>query len=143
MKTLLVPCITWDDSLPDATSNPAPQHKSRGWRLVAAGLLLLALVLVVVYTGHAAFASPLAIVVLAAIGLAAILLQLRLHNDRSAPVRAPFWLNVAGLVFALVAVFADVLHLSPRHLMMAALGAVVCFGVSGTVVLRALRQHRR
>lgn len=128
--------------MPDATSNPAPQHRPRGWSLVAAGLLLLALVLVVVYTGHAAFASPLAIVVLAAIGLAAILLQLRLRNDRSTPVRAPFWLNVAGLVFALAAVFANVLHLSPRHLMMAALGAVVCFGISGTVVLRALRQHR-
>ena len=142
MKTLVVPCITWGDSLPDAASNPAPQHKPRGWSLVAAGLLLLALVLVVVYTGHAAFTSPLAIVVLAAIGLAAILLQLRLRKDLSTSVRAPFWLNVAGLVFALAAVFADVLHLNPRRLMIAALGAVVCFGISGTVVLRALRQHR-
>ena len=129
--------------MPDASSNAAPQHKPRGWRLVAAGLLLLALVLVVVYTGHAAFSSPLAIVVLAAIGLAAVLLQLRLRDDLSRSVRAPFWLNAAGLVFALSSVFADFLHLSPHQLMMAALGAVVCFGVSGAVVLRALRRHRR
>lgn len=128
--------------MPDEPFNAAAQPKPRGWRLVAAGLLLLALVVVVVYTGRAAFMSPLAIVVLAAIGLAAVLLQLRLRDDRTNSVRAPFWLNAAGLVFALASVFADFLHLSPRQLMMAALGAVVCFGVSGTVVLRALRQDR-
>ena len=126
----------------DAPSNPAAEQKPRGWRLVAAGVLLLALVIVVVYTGHAAFSSPLAIVVLAAIGLAAVLLQLRLRKDLNASVRSPFWLNAAGLVFALASIFADFLHLSPRHLMMAALGAVVCFGISGIIVLRALRQHR-
>src|SRR5579862_2734525 len=137
-----VRCISWHDSLPDEPSNAAVQPKPRGWSLVAAGLLLLALVFVVVYTGRAAFSSPLAIVVLAAIGLAAVLLQLRLRKDVSGSVRAPFWLNAAGLVFALASVFADLLHLSPRQLMMAALGAVICFGISGTVVLRALRQHR-
>ena len=128
--------------MPDPPSNAAVQPKPRGWSLVAAGLLLLALVVVVVYTGHAAFSSPLAIVVLAAIGLAAVLLQLRLRKDVSSSVRAPFWLNAVGLVFALASVFADFLHLSPRQLMMAALGAVICFGISGTVVLRALRQHQ-
>ena len=65
--------------------------------LMLLGLLLLALVIVVVYTGRAAFTSPLAIVVLAAIGLAALLLQLRLRKDLSTAVRAPFWLNAAGL----------------------------------------------
>ena len=125
--------------MPDAASNPAPQRKPRGWSLVAAGLLLLALVLVVVYTGHAAFTSPLAIVVLAAIGLAALLLQLRLQENS---VRAPFWLNAAGLVFGVASVFADFLHLSPRNLTIAALGAVVCFGISGAAVVRALRKHR-
>lgn len=128
--------------MPESSNNAAVQPKPRGWRLVAAGLLLLALVIVVVDTGRAAFTSPLAIVVLAAIGLAAVLLQLRLRKDLSSSVRAPFWLNAAGLVFALASIFADFLHLSPRHLMMAALGAVVCFGVSGTVVLRALRRPR-
>src|SRR5215467_3674133 len=96
--------ISWDDSLPDEPSNAAVQPKPRGWSLVAAGLLLLALVVVVVYTGGAAFSSPLAIVVLAAIGLAAVLLQLRLRKDVSGSVRAPFWLNAAGLVFALASV---------------------------------------
>jgi FtsH-binding integral membrane protein len=100
------------------------------------------LVLVVAYTGRASLTSPLAIVVLAAIGLSALLLQLRLRKDLSAPVRSPFWLNCVGLVFAMAAVFSDILHLSPRQLMIAALGAVVCFGISGSVVLRALRKHR-
>jgi drug/metabolite transporter (DMT)-like permease len=136
--------------LPDAASNPPPaprpQPKSRRWSIVAAGLLLLALALVVTYTSRSAFSSPLALVVVAAIGLAALLLQLRLRKDLSAQpsnqVRAPLWLNVLGLVFALAAVSADVLHLSPNAMLIAALGAVGCFAISGTAVLRALRKKR-
>jgi hypothetical protein len=81
-------------------------------------------------------------VVVAAIGLAALLLQLRLRNDPVSPVRAPLWLNALGLLFAVAAVFADHLHLSGNLMVVAALGAVVCFGISGTVVLRALRKPR-
>ena len=130
------------DSLPDAPSNPPPaqsQPKSRRWSIVAAGLLLLALALVVIYTSRSAFSSPLALVVVAAIGLAALLLQLRLRKDAGA-VRAPLWLNVLGLVFAIIAVFADVFHLSATVTLVAALGAVVCFASSGIAVLRALRK---
>ena len=126
----------------DATSNPPPAPKPRGWGLVAAGLLLLALALVVLYTGRGAFLSPLALVVVAAIGLAALLLQLRLRKDLTVSVHAPLWLNVLGLIFAVCAVFADLLHLSPNLMLVAALGAVVCFAVSGTAVLRALRKKR-
>jgi uncharacterized membrane protein len=105
-------------------------------------LLLLALALVVIYTSHSAFSSPLALVVVAAIGLAALLLQIRLRKDVSVPVHAPLWLNVLGLIFALAAVFADLFHFSPNLMLVAALGAVVCFAVSGTSVLRALRKKK-
>lgn len=83
--------------------------------------------------------SPLALVVVAAIGLAALLLQLRLRRDVQAPVHAPFWLNVLGLVCAVAAVFADVLHLTSNLMLITALGAVICFAISGVTVLHALR----
>ena len=105
-------------------------------------MLLVALALVVIYTSRGAFLSPLALVVVAAIGLAALLLQLRLRTDLGTPVRAPLWLNVLGIVFAVISVFADVLRLSPALLLLAALGAVVCFAVSGIIVLDALRKRR-
>ena len=126
--------------MPDATSNPAP--KPRRWSIVAAGFLLLALALVVIYTSRAAFSSPLALVVVAAIGLAALLLQLRLRKDLSAEVRAPLWLNILGLIFAVTAVLADIVHLSANIMTVAALGSILCFGVSGAKVLHALRKKR-
>ena len=128
--------------LSDATSNPPPAPKARGWSLVAAGLLLLALALVVLYTGRGAFLSPLALVVVAAIGLAALLLQLRLRRDLDTTIRAPLWLNVLGLVFAIGAVFADFLHLSANIMFVAALGAVICFASSGMTILHAMRKKR-
>ncbi len=136
--------------MPDAASNHVPATKPRRWSIVAAGLLLIALALVVIYTSGSAFFSPLALVIVAAIGLAAILLQLHLRKDlkrdlsrdQSTPVRAPLWLNVLGLLFASAAVFADVLHLSANLLLIAALGAVLCFAVSGAIVLHALRRKK-
>ena len=124
----------------DATSNPDPTSQPGRWTLFAAGLLLLALALVVIYTSGRAFSSPLALVVVAAIGLAALLLQLRLRKDLGTPVRAPLWLNVLGLVFAIAAVIADIFHFSANVMLVAALGAVVCFAVSGIAVLHALRK---
>jgi len=109
---------------------------------VAAGLLLLALALVVIYTSRRAFFSPLALVVVASIGLAALLLQLRLRKDVDRRVHAPLWLNVLGLIFAIGAVIADFLHLSASFMMAAALGAVMCFAVSGVVVLDAFRKRK-
>lgn len=111
--------------------------------MIAAGLLLLALALVVLYTSRAAFSSPLALVVVAAIGLAALLLQLRLRKDLKPAIHAPLWLNVLGLIFAVAAIFSDVLHLSNKLMVVAALSAVLCFAVSGIVVLQALRKRRR
>ena len=127
--------------MPDAASNPPPAPRSNRWTIFAAGFLLLALALVVIYTSHAAFFSPLALVVVAAIGLAALLLQLRLRKNAGVKVHSPLWLNVLGLLFALASVFADLLHLSANLMTVAALGAVVCFAVSGAVVLHALRKR--
>ncbi len=144
--------------MPDAASNPGPvppsqldpRGKPRRWSIVAAGLLLLALALVVIYTSRSAFSSPLALVVVAAIGIAALLLQLRLRKDLSSQastqgsneVGAPLWLNVLGLVFAIAAVFADFLRFSANLMMVAALGSVVCFAISGAAILRALRKKK-
>jgi drug/metabolite transporter (DMT)-like permease len=127
----------------DAPSNPAMGTKPRRWTIFGAAFLLLALALVVIYTSKSALLSPVALVVLAAIGLAALLLQLRLRRDIGLPVRSPLWLTVLGLIFAVGALFADILHLSANGMLIAALGAVVCFGVSGVVVLHALRKKRR
>lgn len=129
--------------MPDATSKPSPTPEPRRWTILAAGLLLLALALVVIYTSGRAFSSPLALVVVAAIGLAALLLQIRFRKDLGTPVHAPLWLNVLGLVFAVAAVCADIFHLSANVMLVAALGAVVCFAVSGTAVLHALRRPRK
>jgi uncharacterized membrane protein len=126
--------------LSDATSNPVPAPKARRWTILAAGFLLLALALVIIYTSRRALFSPLALVVVAAIGLAALLLQLRLRRDTVIRVHSPFSLNLLGLIFAAAAIFSDLLHLSAALLQVAALGAVVCFAISGIVVLHALRK---
>ncbi len=129
--------------MPDAASNPLPDNaKPRRPAIFAAGLLLLALALVVISTGRGAFRSPIALVVGAAIGLAAVLLQLRLRHDLPPSVRAPLWLNVLGVIAALAAVAADVFRLSFTFLLVTALGAVVCFAISGIIVLDALRKPR-
>ena len=121
--------------MPDAAPTSPPA--SRRWSIFAAGFLLLALALVVIYTSRPAFSSPLALVVVAAIGLAALLLQLRLRKDLS--VRTPLWLNLLGLAFAIAAIFVDVFHLAANFMLIAALGAVVCFAISATIILHALR----
>jgi hypothetical protein len=133
--------------MPDDPSNPRPNPQPRGPTIIAAGLLLAALALVVLYTSQRAFLSPVALVVVAAIGVAALLLQLRLRPDLSSPgrapsVRGPLWLNALGVVFAIGAVFADVLHLNGVFMLIAALAAVVSFAVSGIIVLSALRKRR-
>ena len=134
--------------VPDKTSTPTPDPPPRSATIIPAGLLLAALALVVLYTGRRAFLSPAALVVVAAIGVAALLLQLRLRPALSSSARAsfsvrgPLWLNVLGVVFAVGAVFADVLHLSSALMLISALGAVVFFAVSGIIVLSALRKRR-
>jgi len=101
------------------------------------------LALVILYTKPRAFHSPLAVVVVAAIGLAALLLQTTLYNrQQSQPLRAPRWLNVLGILCALLAVFRDVLGLRLQVAQALALGAIVAFSISGAVIIRGLRKGR-
>ena len=113
---------------------------TRRWTVIASGLLVLALALVVIYTRPGAFLSPVALVVVSAIGLAALLLQLRFRRDLP-EVRSPLWLNVLGVLSAVASLLGDYLHLSRPTLDAMAFGAVGCFGISGTLILRALRRR--
>jgi hypothetical protein len=120
-----------------------PEHNlARRWTVIASGLLLSALALVVLYTGHAAFHSPSAVVVVSAIGMAALLFQLRLQDRTQRPVAASIWLNAAGVICSALTLFADRLHLSDAALQVAALIAVGCFAVSGVLILSTLRKDR-
>ena len=132
------PCPAVDNNtLPDPLTNG-----SRRWTVIAAGLLLSALALVMLYTGRTAFRSPLAIVVVAAIGLAAALLQLRLRGAAAQAVRAPIGPNVLGLLCAVAALFSDFLRLSPALTLAAALVAVGCFAVSSFLLFDHLQKKR-
>jgi uncharacterized membrane protein len=124
------------------SESQSPSKVARRWTVIASGLLLLALALVVIYTGPNAFLSPVALVVVAAIGLAALLLQVRFRRELP-HIHSPLWLNVLGLVCAMVALFADNLRLTRRTLDLVAFSAVFCFGVSGSLILRALRRRVR
>ncbi len=115
---------------------------ARRWTVIASGLLLLALSLIVIYTGPSAFYSPTALVVVAAIGLAALLLQVRFREELP-NVQSPLWLNVLGVIFALASLFADYLRIARRSLDLVAFAAVVCFGISGSLILRSLRRAMR
>jgi hypothetical protein len=129
--------ITNGASVPSTTGSAS--KVSRRWTVIASGLLLLALALVVIYTGPNAFYSPVALVVVAAIGLAALLLQVRFRRDL--PIFSPLWLNVLGVVCALASMFADYLRMSRGMLDLVAFAAVFCFGISGSLILHSLRKH--
>ena len=118
-----------------------PQSRvARRWTVIASGLLLLALALVVIYTGPNAFYSPVALVTVSAIGLAALLLQVRFRRDLP-NIHSPLWLNVLGILCAVLSLFADYLRLTRVTLDAVAFTAIVCFGISGALILRALRRH--
>ena len=120
--------------MPDAPSKTEPNARRRS-TLVAAGMLLLALALVVIYTNRGAFFSPLALVVVAAIGLAALLLQLRLRPDLASSIRGPLWLNGIGVFFALGAVFGSIVI---------AVASVLWIGAAGSacVIAAGVLSHR-
>ncbi len=119
------------------------QPKPRRWTVLASGLLCGLLALVVIFTNRRAFFSPVAVVVVAAIGSAAVLLQLRLRNkEKSLAVHPPVWLNLMGILCALAALFSDFLRLSAQTTQLIALIAVGMFGVSGAIVLHAFRKGR-
>jgi hypothetical protein len=125
---------------PSQSRSQSQSRVARRWTVIASGLLLLALALVVIYTGPSAFLSPVALVVVAAIGLAALLLQVRFRRDL--PIHSPLWLNVLGILCAMLSLFADYLRMTRRALDLVAFAAVVCFGISGSLILGALRRVR-
>jgi uncharacterized membrane protein len=107
------------------------------------GLLIGALALIVIFSSRAALVSPAAVVVVAAVGVMALMLQLRLRypqNARDFHLRS--WLNLIGGILALVALFRDWLHIRVGIAELVALAAIGCFGVSGTLVLHNLRKRR-
>lgn len=126
-----------DRAVSNSRSGPA-----RRWTVIASALLILALAQVVIYTEPNAFHSPVALVVVAAIGLAALLLQAWFRRDLPS-VRSPLWLNALGILCAMVTLFPDYFRLARRAVDMLAFAAVVCFGISGSLILRALRRQVR
>jgi len=117
-------------------------NRSPRWTVIASGLLIAALRLVVMYTNRSAFFSPAAVVVVSAIGMAALLLQLRFRRDLSPAIHAPRWLNILGILFAFGALFGDLVHFSSQVIELLALAAVVCFGSSSAIVLDSIRKQR-
>jgi hypothetical protein len=136
--------IQWQDveRRGDRSVTSSRSGVARRWTVIASGLLLLALALVVIYTGPNAFLSPIALVVVAAIGLAALLLQVWFRRDLP-NIHSPLWLNVLGILCAMVSLFADYLQMTRRMLDLVAFAAVVCFGISGSLILRTLRRRVR
>jgi uncharacterized membrane protein HdeD (DUF308 family) len=120
----------------------APDHNRRRWTVILSGLLIGTLALIVTFTNRTAFLSPTALIVLAAVGLAAVLLQLRFRDPDLPGVHVPTWLNVLAIIFALAAFFADVLHIKPQVSEAIALLAIGCFAISGGIIMHALRKRR-
>lgn len=119
-----------------------PEKRSRRWTVIASGLLCGALAIVVLFTNRGAFFSPLAVVVMGAVGLAAVLLQVRLQDrDQVQSPRPPAWLNIVGILFAVAAFVTDLLRLNPQLTEAMAFGAVASFGVSGVIILRSFRKR--
>src|ERR1700719_2169929 len=79
--------------------------------------------------------------IFAAALLVAALALVVIYTDRGAFL-SPLALVVV-ILFALVAMFADVLRLSASLALMAALGAVMSFAISGIIVISALRRKPR
>jgi len=110
--------------------------------VIASGLLCCALILVVLFTSPAAFRSPAAVVVMALIGTAAVLVQLRLRNDdQPRSVHPPLWLNIAGILFSLAALFPATFQLQTKWALALALAAVGSFALSSAIVLHSFRKQ--
>lgn len=121
---------------PDMATSP---HRRT---VVASGLLCCVLILVVLFTTPAAFRSPTAVVVMGLIGTAAVLVQLRLrNNDQARAVHSPLWLNLAGILFSIAALFPAIFHLRARFAQPLAFAAVGSFAISSAIVLHSFRKQ--
>ncbi len=114
---------------------------ARRTTVIASGLLCGALTLVVLFSGPAAFRSPAAVVVMALIGTAAVLIQLRLRKyDPALSLRPPLWLNVLGIGLALAALFPTTLRIGPRLAQAMVFGAVGSLAITSAIILHAIRK---
>jgi hypothetical protein len=120
---------------------PEASPRRRRWNVITSGFLIAILAVIVTFTNRAAFLSPSAIVVVAAVGVVALMLQLRLRYGNTPGVHSPTWLNVTGTAFALAAFLGDLLSIRAGILEVLALIAVGCFVLSGGMVLRELRKR--
>jgi FtsH-binding integral membrane protein len=117
--------------------------KSRRWTVLASGFLCGALALVVLFTNRRAFHSPIAVLVVACIGFAALLMQLRWGRPDNVKIAQPHaWLNSAGIILAVSAVILDFLRISTQWVQALALAAIGVLGLSGIFILHALRRQR-
>jgi hypothetical protein len=121
---------------------PESGTKPRRWNVILSALLIGVLAVVVIFTNRANFLSPTAVVVVAAIGLVALMLQLRFRYRGFPGVQAPAWLNVLGTICAIIAFFGDILRVRGAIAEVIALVAIGCFAVSGGMVLHGLRKQR-
>ena len=113
----------------------------RRWTVLVSGLLCGLLAFVVLYTNRGRLSSPLSIVVLAAVGLLALILQIRLPGQiKQRRVSSPPWLNVVGVICALSALASDRIRFHPEYAPALALIAAAFFAVSSVIVLQALRK---
>ena len=125
-------CLSYNGS-----ALPLPKRKT----VLGAGFLCIALTLVVMFTSPAAFRSPVALVVMALIGAAAVLLQIQLRQSESSQLRPPVWLNVAGIIFTIGALFPSALHLGTKLVQAMVLGAVGSFAISSALILHGFRKN--
>ena len=109
--------------------------------VLSAGFLCIALTLVILFTSPAAFRSPVAVIVMALIGTAAVLLQVRLRDNQRSHSRPPLWLNLIGILFAAAALFPSAFHLGPRLVQAMVLGAVGTFAISSAMILHSFRKR--
>ena len=120
-----------------------PHKKHRRWTVIMSGILIGTLALIVTFTSRAALVSPATVVVVAAVGVMALMLQLRLrYPQKAGEIQLRSWLNLIGGILALIALFRDWLHIRIGIAELVALAAIGCFGVSGTLVLHDLRKRR-
>ena len=119
----------------------ADLENSRRWTVLVSGFLVGILALVVLYTNRGRLSSPLSIVVLAAVGLLALILQLRLRGrGEGNRIAASPWFNGVGVGSALAALGADFTKFHAEYAPAFALLAVGCFAVSSVIVLQSLRK---
>ena len=100
------------------------------------------LTVVVLFTSPAAFRSSAAIIVMALIGTAAVLLQMRFrHAEGRKGLTTSFWFNLLGLLLALGALFPAIIHIGPRLVQAMVLGAVGSLAISSAMILHSFRRR--